>query len=237
MEVQTRGQGRGTVGVRAAYEGVTRWVRFNAWMTLRELRQCNEGWISPRVGLYLESPRPPASLSDRLLGLIEEAASAVWLMYGEHEALLERLRELFGPSGEMALPDDVSSVFASATEPEATLSVVRRSLGARAALLADHACDVDAHTRLVFRKHLTIVNGLIRPALDAVAEGGGLEALDRAGSAGGSRGVAGPLVEQRDLEARYRQFLPDGPRPHPDSFLSLALLSRGGERDRVDSDS
>ena len=220
--------------MRGVYEGVTRWVRFNAWMALYELRHLNEGWIAPRVSLFLESPRPSSALPDRLLGLIEEAASAAWLMYGEHEALLGRLRELFGQAGELALPDDVSTPFARAADPEPALSIVRRSLGARAHLLTCHAQDVDAHTRLVFRKHLSLVNGLIRPALETVAQDRDLDAAAGLLASGPAGDVSGRLVEQRELEESYRHFLPGGPRPHPDSFLSLALLSsEKRERDDV----
>jgi hypothetical protein len=210
--------------VKGAYDGVTRWVRFNAWMTLHELQHCNEHWLAPHVNLFLEGPRPRPDVPSRLLSLIEEAASAIWLMYREHEALLERLHELFGPREPVEWPEAISSVFHAARGPEAGLLVVRRSLDARVSLLEGHSHEVDAHTRLVLKKHLTILAGMVRPALGAVAND---PALGLPGDAADA--VAAP----DDLVGRYRSYLPGGPRPHPDNFLALALLAGEAKRERV----
>jgi hypothetical protein len=200
--------------MKQAYEDVTRWVRFNASLTLRELQLCNDGWIAPSVKLFIDRPAPHPEPPLGLLALLEEAASAVWLMHEEHEALFDRVRELFGPRSEMDLPEDLSAAFDGAASPEASLLVVRRSLTARVALLEAHPKDVDAHTRLVFQRHLTVVNRLILPALDAVA--------------------GDPAVpETDDLVAGYARFLPRGPRPHPDTFLTTALLHREQKRDHA----
>lgn len=73
----------------------------------------------------------------------------------------------------------------------------------------------------MFKKHLTVVRNLILPTLDSVAhETAGqrwVPATDDAARA--------PAAED-DLIRGYRAFVPAGPRPHPDSFLSVALLRR-----------
>jgi hypothetical protein len=219
--------------MRQAYAEVTRWVRFNATMALRELEHCNEAWIAPHVNLFLAHARPEPGVPDRLLALLEEAASVVWLLYAEHEALLERLRELFGPTEELLLPHEIAAAFETASAPVASLRLVRRSVAARASLLEAHAPDVDAHTRLVFKKHITVARTLLLPSLDALVEEAARLPLDAASARQADENVVG-----EDALARlYEPFVPTSPRPHPDDFLSVALLRRSAPGAHVGSGS
>jgi hypothetical protein len=191
-------------------------------MALHELQRCSEGWIVPCVGLFLERPRPKPDVPDRLLSLIEETASAVWLLQGEHEALMGRLRELSGPR-EAMLPEDVAATFARAAGPSASLDIVHCSLAARIALLEAHAQDVDAHTRLVLRKHVIVAKSLIAPTLASVAAEARRIALPRRVQPEATDDVC-PPISKDELMEQYRSFLPFGPRAHPDTFLAIELL-------------
>jgi len=197
--------------MKSVYAGVTHWVRFNARMAQYELQLCNSGCIEPWVGLFLGDGGPDPAVSDYFLSVIEELSGIVWLLEREHTALLERSHEMFAPRGAIALPTEISELFRIDPRPYANLLTLREVVAARAVLIETHGGEVDAHTRLVFRKHLNVLRHLIIPALDQVAALVESETMT-------------PAISRDALIGRYRSFLPGHSRPHPDSFLSVGLL-------------
>jgi hypothetical protein len=189
--------------MKSAYEDVTRWVRFHASMTLHEMQFLNDGWLAPASAALMAGEKPSPDLLGPLLVRMEKTASVVWLLLREHEALLERVGELFGPKAAIELPHDVAERFAAAIGTERVPALVCRSIVSRIELLQAHAMAVDAHSRLIFKKHVCVLEGLILPFASSLCT---------------SQSDA-VLGEQAEWLESYRRFCPAGPRPHPDDFL------------------
>jgi hypothetical protein len=208
--------------MKSAYAGVTNWVHFHAGMVWEELQLCNQGWVEPSASAFMSIPKPAAEAPEELLFFNEEVSSAMWLMNLEHQALIGRTHELFGSRQRLALTGEIASVFEHKWSPRASLQLTLHSIGARMALLAEHGRDVDSHTRLLLHRHVTILQHLIVPALDTVLRKATDEIVAVLPPDGGPS--ARPVISQDELARLYRAFLPEGPRPHPDTFLKFALL-------------
>lgn len=207
--------------MKAAYAGVTQWLRFNAVMVWQEIRICNEGCIAPLVRPFVAADRPDARYPDSVLHILEEVASAIWLLERERAALNDRLHELFAPRAAAPVSDDLLSALKPAEDPVASLQLALDSIGARLALLANHPVDVDAHSRLVLRKHATELKDLVVPALARAKEAIPADAIAPFVPAVAGNGS---VMTKAALLASYQDYLPGGPRPHPDDFLALSLL-------------
>lgn len=197
--------------MKSAYEAVTRWVRFNALALSFEVRLCNERWMAPVLKPYLAEAKPSAAATPEAMGLVEEVASAIWLMQGEREALQRRVAELFGPKAEVELSESVTALFAEAGNDACGVRAALESVRARADLLTSNGARVDAHTRLVLRKHALVLTELIAPCLEAVVV---KEAKEGASA-----------VRAERFKSAYAAFLPSAGRPHPDDFLTAGLLA------------
>jgi hypothetical protein len=201
--------------MKTAYAETIQWVRFNAWVTALELSHCNAGWLEPNTEQLIKGVRTDGAHVDAVLVGIEECAGVMWLLQLEHECLVERVHELSGPHAELQLPESVRDRFTHATGQFASLVVVRNSLVARVSLIERHEDCVDAHTRLVLRRHALVIGSLILPSLEGVLRAAGDAALGT---------DAESVASSNELDAYYRLFVPSTPINHPDTYLRVSLL-------------
>ena len=199
--------------MKSTYEPVTRWVRFHATIAAMELKLCNSRWISPMVHPFLSETGPAECIAVNHLSLIEEVATAVWLMHDEFETLKQRVTELFGPKQALELSTSVETLLARPVSPSAGVRTAVNSMETRIALVNKHADKVDAHTRLVFHKHAFIVAGLVVPALEKV--------LDQI-----TPDEPAETASPAEFAEAYDVFAPETGRPHPDDFLAETLPKR-----------
>jgi len=200
--------------MKSAYEPVTRWVRFNAHALGFEMKLCNERWMGPALRPFLVEAKPTKAAEPEATPLIEEVASAIWLMQGERDALVRRATELFGPRGGIEIGEEIAGLFERAEADACGVRAALQSARARGMLIEENAAKVDSHTRLLLRKHLIVLNGLITPSLESVA------------AREAKPGAAAVSVEA--FKKAYASFAPTAGRPHPDDFPSASLLAGMG---------
>ena len=202
--------------MKSQYEEVIRWVRLNTWACWYEARLCGQNVVGSLAAPFL-TQESPAGVPIELLSYMEEVASAAWLLDREHAALLERMVELFAPHKTVEVLD---STFQPPSQgfPGAALTFVGRSIQTRITLLEKYPRRVDSHTRLVFKRHVAILRGIIVPTIDVVVQ------KMRAGVLASSFAESAGTASREQLLQVYQGFLPPAPRPHRDSFAGMATL-------------